>query len=140
MSFDAFSREQVAVAGGSIAIRRAGRGPAILLLHGYPETSLAWRDVAPALTGAFTVVAADLSGYGDSTIDDDLCDGGRFSKRTMARLLVDAMKAMQFDEFALVGHDRGARVAYRLALDHPQRVRALAVLDVIPILDMAEGL
>ena len=140
MSFDAFSREQVAVTGGSIAIRRAGRGPAVLLLHGYPETSLAWRDVAPTLTDAFTVVAADLPGYGDSTIDDDLFDEGRLSKRTMARLLVDAMTAMQFDEFALVGHDRGARVAYRLALDHPRRLRALAVLDVIPILDMAERL
>ncbi len=136
--FDAFSRERVPVAAGSIAVRRAGRGPAVLLLHGYPETSLAWRRVAPALTDAFTVVAADLPGYGDSTISPDAFDEGRLSKRTMARALVDAMTALHVEEFAVVGHDRGARVAYRLALDHPERVRALAVLDVIPILDMAE--
>ncbi len=136
--FDAFSRERVSVAAGSLAIRRAGRGPAVLLLHGYPETSLAWRRVAPALTRAFTVVAADLPGYGDSTISADAFDDGRLSKRTMAHALVDAMTALHFEEFAVVGHDRGARVAYRLALDHPRRVWALAVLDVIPILDMAQ--
>jgi haloacetate dehalogenase len=136
--FDAFSRERVTVAAGSIAIRRAGRGPAVLLLHGYPETSLAWRRVAPALTREFTVIAADLPGYGDSTISPDAFDDGRISKRTMAQALVDAMAVLHFEEFALVGHDRGARVAYRLALDHPRCVRALAVLDVIPILDMAE--
>ena len=136
--FNAFSREHVAVAGGSIAIRRAGRGPAVLLLHGYPETSLAWRRVAPALTREFTVIAADLPGYGDSTVSTDMFDEGRLSKRTMAQALVDAMAALHLEEFAIVGHDRGARVAYRLALDHPRRVRALAVLDVIPILDMAD--
>jgi len=136
--FDRFPRVRIPVADGSIMVRHAGRGPAVLLLHGYPETSLAWRRVAPALTGAFTVVAADLPGYGDSTIAGDAFDDGRISKRTMARALVDAMKALHFEEFALVGHDRGARVAYRLALDHPRSVRALAVLDVIPILDMAE--
>lgn len=136
--FNAFSRERVKVAAGSIAIRRAGRGPAVLLLHGYPETSLAWHRVAPALTREFTVIAADLPGYGDSTISEDAFDEGRISKRTMAQTLIDAMAALHVEEFALIGHDRGARVAYRLALDHPRNVRALAVLDVIPILDMAE--
>jgi haloacetate dehalogenase len=138
VDFNTFSRERVTVAAGSIAIRRAGRGPAVLLLHGYPETSLAWRRVAPALTRDFTVIAADLPGYGDSTISAEAFDDGRISKRRMAQVLVDAMAALRFEEFALVGHDRGARVAYRLALDHPQCVRAVSVLDVIPILDMAE--
>jgi haloacetate dehalogenase len=128
----------VAVADGSIAVRRAGRGPAVLLLHGYPETSLAWERVAPGLAREFTVIAADLPGYGDSTVSENAFDEGRLSKRTMARALVEAMRALDLDEFAVVGHDRGARVAYRLALDHPRQVRALAVLDVIPILDMAE--
>jgi haloacetate dehalogenase len=136
--FDAFSRERVSVADGSLAVRRAGQGPAVLLLHGYPETSLAWRRVAPALAREYTVVAIDLPGYGDSTIVAEAFDDGRISKRIMARALVEAMTALQLEEFALVGHDRGARVAYRLALDYPRRVRALAVLDVIPILDMAE--
>jgi haloacetate dehalogenase len=136
--FDDFVRERVPVAAGSVAVRRAGRGPAVLLLHGYPETSLAWRQVAPALTRDFTVVVADLPGYGDSTVSDTAFDEGRLSKRTMADALVEAMRALQCEEFAVVGHDRGARVAYRLALDHPRRVRALAVLDVLPILDMAE--
>src|SRR5436190_1556107 len=95
------------------------------------RTSTSTAKAGAALTSTFTVVAADLPGYGDSTIDDDVFDEGRLSKRTMARVLVDAMRAMQFEEFALVGHDRGARVAYRLALDHPRRVRALAMLDVI---------
>src|SRR5689334_20563181 len=87
VDFNTFSRERVTVAAGSIAIRRAGRGPAVLLLHGYPETSLAWRRVAPALTRDFTVIAADLPGYGDSTISAEAFDDGRISKRRMAQVL-----------------------------------------------------
>jgi haloacetate dehalogenase len=109
----------------------------VLLLHGFPETSFAWRKVAPALA-SFTVIAADLPGYGDSTISEELIEDGRLSKRSMGRVLADVMSELGIEQFALVGHDRGARVAYRLALDEPDRVRALAVLDVIPILDMAE--
>jgi haloacetate dehalogenase len=140
MTFDAFSRELVEAAAGTVLVRRAGSGPVVLLLHGYPETSLAWRAVAPALASEFTVVAADLPGYGDSTLAPEALGDGRLSKRTMARVLADAMTVLGASRFAVVGHDRGARVAYRLALDLPERVRALAVLDVIPILDMAEGL
>ena len=140
MTFDAFSRETIAVAAGTVFLRRAGRGPVVLLLHGYPETSLAWRYVAPDLANDFTVIAADLPGYGDSTLSREAIDRGRISKRAMGRVLVDVMNELGISQFALVGHDRGARVAYRLALDHPQRIRALAVLDVIPILDMAERL
>jgi haloacetate dehalogenase len=137
MTFDEFSRVSITVPGGTVVVRRAGRGPAVLLLHGFPETSFAWRKLAPALA-RFTVIAADLPGYGDSTVSDDILEDGRLSKRSMGRVLADVMSELDIEQYAVVGHDRGARVAYRLALDEPERIRALAVLDVIPILDMAE--
>ena len=140
MTFDAFSREFIDVAAGRVFLRRGGTGPAVLLLHGYPETNLAWRKVAPYLANEFTIVAADLPGYGESTLSDAVFDDGRVSKRSMARAVADAMTELGISQYAVVGHDRGARVAYRLALDQPTRIRALAVLDVIPILDMAERL
>jgi haloacetate dehalogenase len=140
MAFDQFAHETVDVRDGRIFIRRAGHGPVVLLLHGYPETGLAWGKVAPDLATDFTVIAADLPGYGDSTLSDAAFEDGRVSKRTMANALADLMTALGISRFAVVGHDRGARVAYRLALDHPERVDALAVLDVLPILDMAERL
>jgi haloacetate dehalogenase len=140
MTFETFSREFVDVEAGRVFVRRAGSGPVVLLLHGYPETSLAWRKVAPSLAADFTIVAADLPGYGDSTLSDSAIAGGRVSKRTMARVVADAMSELGIGEYAVVGHDRGARVAYRLALDRPEPIRALAVLDIIPILDMAERL
>ncbi len=140
MKFDAFSRETVAVPAGTVFLRRAGRGPLVLLLHGYPETSVAWRKIAPDLANEFTVIAADLPGYGDSTVSAETFDRGRISKRTMAQILVDVTSALGFSRIAVIVHDRGALVAYRLALDNPERVRAIAVLDVIPILDMAERL
>src|SRR5256885_1589898 len=117
MIFETFSREFVDVEGGRVFIRRAGSGPVVLLLHGYPETSLAWRKVAPCLASDFTIVAADLPGYGDSTLSDSAIADGRISKRTMARVVADAMSELGISKYALVGHDRGARVAYRLALD-----------------------
>ena len=139
-NLDGFSREVVSIPAGRIFVRRAGQGPAVLLLHGYPETGLAWHKVAPQLADEFTVVAADLPGYGDSILSDSALLDGRISKRSMARALADVMTELGIRHFALVGHDRGARVAYRLALDLPDRVRTLAVLDVIPILDMAEAI
>ena len=138
MTFDAFSREFVALPTGRVLVRRAGSGPAVLLLHGFPETSVAWRNVAPGLAKQFTVVAADLPGYGDSILSDSAIDEGRVSKRTMGAILADAMTELDIPTFAVVGHDRGARVAYRMALDHPGCVERLAVLDVVPTLDMAE--
>jgi haloacetate dehalogenase len=126
------------VSTGNVLVRRAGRGPAVLLLHGFPETSLAWRRIAPGLTKLFTVIAADLPGYGDSSLCDAAIDDGRISKRTMATTLVETMTELGISTFAVVGHDRGARVAYRLALDHPERISAIVVLDVVPILDMAD--
>jgi haloacetate dehalogenase len=113
MTFNAFSRESVAVAAGTVFLRRAGRGPAVLLLHGYPETSLAWRNVAPDLANEFTVIAADLPGYGESTLSESALDDGRISKRTMGRALADVLRELGISQFAVIGHDRGARVAYR---------------------------
>jgi haloacetate dehalogenase len=138
VTFETFSRELVAVSAGSVLVRRAGSGPVVLLLHGFPETSLAWRKIAPALAKTFTVIAADLPGYGESMLSDAAFDHGRISKRTMAGILAEAMTELAISQFAVVGHDRGARVAYRLALEYPERIPAIAVLDVIPILDMAE--
>jgi haloacetate dehalogenase len=139
-TFDTFSRELIEVPAGRVCVRRAGSGPVVLLLHGYPETSLAWRKVAPALAREFTVVAADLPGYGDSAWSSAIGSTERISKRMMARVLADAMTQLGASRFAVVGHDRGARVAYRMSLDLADRIEALAVLDVVPILDMAERL
>ena len=140
IDFASFSRDLITVSGGAVLVRRAGSGPVLLLLHGYPQTHLAWRKLAPLLTSRFTVVAADLPGYGDSTLSDDNRNAERISKRTMAGVLADVMTELGVPRFALVGHDRGARVAYRLALDLPQRVDAIALLDIIPILEMADRL
>jgi haloacetate dehalogenase len=138
VTFETFSREIVTVSTASVLVRRAGSGPAVLLLHGFPETSLAWRKVAPDLADRFSIIAADLPGYGDSSLSDAAFDNGRVSKRAMAQILAEVMSALDIPQFAVVGHDRGGRVAYRLALDHQPRVSAISVLDVVPILDMAE--
>jgi haloacetate dehalogenase len=116
----------------SIFVRHSGSGPPVLLLHGFPETHLLWRDVAPVLAREFTVVCADLRGYGRSGCPVSTPDHAPYSKRAMARDMVSVMGQLGFDRFAVVGHDRGGRVAYRLALDHPERIERLAVLDVLP--------
>jgi haloacetate dehalogenase len=116
-----------------IAGRRHGEGPGILLLHGFPETHLMWRDIAPRLTPSFTVVAADLRGYGASSIPPSAPDHAPYSKRAMAADMVQVMSHLGFDRFSVAGHDRGGRVAYRLGLDHPEHVDAVAVLDVLPV-------
>jgi haloacetate dehalogenase len=115
-----------------------GEGPPVLLLHGFPETHLCWRAVAPALARHHAVVVPDLRGYGASRAPAGGSHGEGFSKREMARELVEVMSALGHERFAVVGHDRGARVAYRLALDHPGRVTRVAVLNVIPTLEQFE--
>jgi len=117
----------------SIAVRRAGSGRPLLLLHGFPETSLMWREVAPLLAREFAVVCADLPGYGHSGCPPSAADHAPYSKRAMAHDMVIVMETLGFDRFAVAGHDRGGRVAYRAALDHPDRVGRLAVLDVLPV-------
>ena len=109
-----------------------GTGPPVLLLHGYPQTRLMWDAVAGRLTDRFTVVAADLPGYGDSFRPVVAPDHVPHSKRALALDLVQAMAALGHERFAVYGHDRGGRIAYRMALDHPDRVSAVAVLDVVP--------
>lgn len=111
---------------------RAGSGAPLLLLHGFPETHLMWRDVAPALTDEFAVVCADLRGYGQSGCPPSAPDHSPYAKRAMARDLVTLMERLGHSRFCVAGHDRGGRVAYRMALDHPQRIERLALLDVIP--------
>jgi haloacetate dehalogenase len=109
-----------------------GEGPALLLLHGYPQTHLMWQAAAPLLAERFTVIATDLSGYGDSLRPVPADDHLPHSKRALAEDQLAAMAALGHDRFAVAGHDRGGRVAYRMALDHPEAVRALAVLDIVP--------
>jgi haloacetate dehalogenase len=111
---------------------RGGSGPPVLLLHGIPETHLMWHRVAPALAERFTVVATDLRGYGASGKPPSTPDHGPYRMRAIAGDQVEVMAALGFDRFAVVGHDRGARCAYRMALDHPAAVSHLAVLDVVP--------
>jgi haloacetate dehalogenase len=117
----------------TIHARCTGSGPGLLLLHGFPETSLMWRDVAPLLADRFTVVCADLRGYGASGCPGSAEDHVPYSKRALADDMVAVMASLGFDRFAVAGHDRGGRVAYRLALDHPRRIERLAVLDIVPI-------
>lgn len=113
-----------------------GAGPPLLLLHGYPESLVMWRSAAPLLAERHTVVATDLAGYGGSFRPQPTIDHGAHSKRAMAVDQVEAMAQLGFRRFAVVGHDRGGRVAYRMALDHPERVRRLAVLDIVPTSDV----
>jgi haloacetate dehalogenase len=130
-----FETSQVEVSGNTIFLRRYGKGPAILLVHGFPRTSLMWRFLAPKLAEHHTVVCVDLRAYGGSGIPASRDDHFPYSKRAMAKELVEVMDKLGFPTFTLIGHDRGGRVSYRLALDHPKNVERLAVFDVIPILE-----
>ena len=112
----------------------AGNGPPILLLHGYPQTKALWAKVAPVLAQDYTVVCADLRGYGDSSKPANTPDNSAYSFRTMAADQLALMRALGFARFHLIGHDRGGRAAHRLALDHPEAVQSLTVMDIIPTL------
>ena len=130
--FDGFDVRRLATERGTIHARVAGDGPPLLLLHGYPQTHLMWHGAAPLLAEQFTVVVADLPGYGESFRPATADDHAPHSKRAMAHDQVQAMTALGYESFSVAGHDRGGRVAYRMALDDPDRVRALAVLDIVP--------
>ena len=136
--FAGFEHRRLRANGIDVALAIGGSGPPLLLLHGHPQTHAIWHRIAGALAERFTVVATDLRGYGDSGKPEGLPDHGNYSKRTMAQDQVDVMRALGFEQFLLVGHDRGGRVAYRLALDHPERVTKLVTLDIAPTLAMYE--
>jgi haloacetate dehalogenase len=125
---------------GRVFARVGGEGPPLLLLHGYPQTNVMYHRVAPALAKRFTLVIPDLPGYGWSVVPPSDADHTPYTKRAMAAVMVEVMEAAGFAQFRLAGHDRGGRVAYRLALDHPGRVSKLAVLDIVPTYNMWRGL
>jgi haloacetate dehalogenase len=133
-----FSDARHVVGEADYHLATAGEGAPVLLLHGFPETHLCWRDVAPLLARGHAVVAPDLRGYGASLAPAGGPRGEGFSKREMAGELVELMSALGHEQFAVVGHDRGARVAYRMALDHPERVTRAAVINVVPTLEQFE--
>jgi haloacetate dehalogenase len=136
--FDRFSLERVDVGDSVLRVRFGGSGPPVLLLHGHPQTHAMWHNVAPRLAERFTVVLPDLRGYGESSAPAARADHAQASKRVMALDGVRLMERFGFPRFAVVGHDRGGRVAYRMALDHPDVVTHLAVLDIVPTLDAWE--
>lgn len=136
--FPGFEHHKLKMNDASINVVHGGTGPPVLLLHGYPQTHCIWHRIAPRLAKKYTVVATDLRGYGDSSKPAGLPDHSNYSKRAMALDQVEAMQVLGHGQFYLVGHDRGGRVAHRLALDHPQRVKKLAVLDISPTRIMFE--
>ena len=138
MFFPDFTLERVAVRGGELRLRRGGEGPPLLLLHGNPQTHAMWHKVAPALAKRYTVVCPDLRGYGGSFKPPATADHAPYAKREMAKDMVELMAHFGHETFLVAAHDRGARVAHRLALDHPARVRKLALLDIIPTLEHFE--
>lgn len=132
--FAGFEQRRLDVGGVELNCRVGGQGPALLLLHGHPQTHVMWHKVAPRLAERFTLVAADLRGYGDSAKPDAGAEA--YSKRTLARDNVALMRLLGHERFAVLAHDRGARVAHRLALDHPAAVERLMLLDIAPTLAM----
>ncbi|GAB3836308.1 alpha/beta fold hydrolase [Dactylosporangium cerinum] len=133
--FDGFEAFDIATAGASVHGRTGGDGPPVLLLHGIPETHLMWHRVAPRLAEHHTVVVTDLRGYGDSGKPPSTADHEPYSMRAIGADQLEVMRQLGYDTFSVVGHDRGARCAYRLALDHPEAVTRLGVMDVVPVGD-----
>jgi haloacetate dehalogenase len=138
MSMPAFEDGRCAVGEADYFVTQGGVGPPVLLLHGFPQTHVCWQQIAPRLAVAHRVVAPDLRGYGASRAPVGGPRGEGYSKREMADELVVLMAALGYERFAVVGHDRGARVAFRLALDHPERVSRVALLNVVPTVEQFE--
>ncbi len=131
---EGFERRPVAVGGAELHVAVGGAGPPVLLLHGYPQTHVVWHSVAPRLAGRFSLVMPDLPGYGASAGPAIDAEHVNYSKRAMGATMVELMAALGHSRFGLAGHDRGGRVGYRMALDHPDRVLKFAALDIIPTL------
>ena len=138
MFFEGFTLETREANGQRLRLRRGGEGPPLLLLHGNPQTHAMWHKVAPALARRFAVVAPDLRGYGFSSSPPPTPDHAPHAKRAMAQDMVALMAGLGHDRFRLVSHDRGARVAHRLAIDHPAAVERLCVMDIVPTIEHLE--
>jgi haloacetate dehalogenase len=134
-----FATATCAVDGATIHFQHGGKGPPLLLLHGFPQTHVIWHQLADRLAEHFTLVMPDLRGYGDSSKPAGEADHANYSKRTMAADMLAVMAQLGHDRFQVCGHDRGGRVAHRLALDHPDAVRKLMLLDIAPTLTMYDG-
>lgn len=137
--FTRYEKHTRQVNGVEIAFRMGGNGPALLLLHGHPQTHVIWHKVAESLARHFTVIAADLRGYGDSGKPDDDAEHLNYSKRTMAADMAELMSGLGFERFKVLAHDRGARVAHRLGVDYASRVERMVLLDIAPTLAMYRG-
>jgi haloacetate dehalogenase len=137
---DGFSERRIATGEAELNVAIGGSGPPLVCLHGYPQSHLTWRKVAPALAERYTVVLPDLRGYGASEIVASDDAHINYSKRVMARDVVALMAGLGYDRFFLAGHDRGGRVAYRLALDAPERIAAIATLDIVPTIENWEAM
>lgn len=131
-----FIQEKINTSQGFINLVRGGKGFPLLLLHGYPQTHFMWHKIAPLLAQDFTVIATDLRGYGESFKPQGKPDHSNYSKRIMAQDQIEVMTQLGYDQFYLVGHDRGGRVAHRLTLDYPQKVKKLGLIDIAPTYDM----
>jgi haloacetate dehalogenase len=138
--FPGFAAHWIDTSIGKIFARAGGSGPPLLLLHGYPQSNVMYHRVAPALARAFSLVIADLPGYGWSAVPQADADHAPYTKHAMAKVMIEVMETLGHVRFRLAGHDRGGRVAYRLALDHPGRLERLAVLDIVPTYAMWHGM
>jgi haloacetate dehalogenase len=136
--FDGFTLDRIDVGEAVLRVRHGGSGPPLLLLHGHPRTHTTWHRAAPLLAREYTVVCPDLRGYGESTAPPTAPDHEQASKRAMARDMLALMRALGHDRFAVAGHDRGSYVAFRLAMDHPQAVSRVAVMDGVPVVEALE--
>lgn len=134
--FEGFEVRRIPVSDVTLSVRVGGVGPALILLHGFPQTGVTWHRIAPTLTKRYRVIIPDLPGYGESDKPPPDVDHQRYAKRRLAADIVGLADALGLGTFAVVGHDRGARVGYRLCLDHPSRVAQFAAIDIIPTLDV----
>ncbi len=138
--YPGFESHWINTSAGKIFARTGGKGPPLLLLHGYAQTNVMWHKAAGELAKHFGLVLPDLPGYGWSAVPEARADHSPYDKRSMAAAMVEVMEALGHVRFRLAGHDRGGRVAYRLALDHPGRVERIAVLDIVPTFTMWHGM
>ena len=131
--FPGFQSRKIQTSGATINVLHGGSGPPLLLIHGYPQTHVEWHTIAPRLAQKFTVVMTDLRGYGDSSKPPDGENHAGYSKRAMALDHIEVMKALGYERFAVVGQDRGARVTWRMCIEHPQAITKAAVIDIVPL-------